>query len=153
MLNNGDADREIVSARSFDAARADVFSAFSDPERLKQWWGPNGFSSEFQEFELKPGGLWRLSMRGPDGAEYRMTKQFVEVVAPERIVLRHEQAMHSFTMSMLFDESGGRTLLTWRMLFDFEAEAKAVRSFIEVANEENFDRLLAHLRASASKAS
>jgi uncharacterized protein YndB with AHSA1/START domain len=139
--------REIVSARVFAAPRESVFNAFADPARLPRWWGPKGFTNTIHQFDLKPGGRCRLTMHGPNGADYHNEKEFTEVVKPERIVFQHLEPMHRFQMTMLFAEEGGKTRLTWRMLFESAAEASRLRSFISEANEQNFDRLAAHLAA------
>jgi len=143
------ADREIVSTRVFDAPRERVFRAFSDPRVLARWWGPDGFTSTFQEFDFRPGGAWRFVMHGPDGADYRNESGFIGVVSPERIVLEHLRPMHRFLMTMTFAEEAGKTRLTWRMEFDSVAELERVRAFIPGANEQNFDRLQAQLAAMA----
>ena len=143
------ADREIVSTRVFAAPRERVFRAFSDPQVLARWWGPDGFTSTFQEFDFRPGGAWRFVMHGPDGADYRNASDFIEVVSPERIVLEHLRPMHRFQMTMTFAEEAGKTRLTWRMVFESVAELERVRAFIPGANEQNFDRLQAQLAAMA----
>ncbi|HSI06866.1 MAG: SRPBCC domain-containing protein [Myxococcota bacterium] len=137
--------RDIVSSRLFRAPREDLFEAFRDGGRLAAWWGPKGFSCAFDVFEPRAGGRWRFTMQGPDGVTYPMVKDFTEVTAPERVAYRHSQEGHAFTMHMTFVDAGDATLLIWRMRFDSVEEAKRVRSFIESANEENFDRLEAHL--------
>src|SRR3712207_1550034 len=85
---------EVVSSRVFDAPREAVFRAFAEPGILARWWGPKGFANTFREFDLRPGGAWRFVMHGPDGRDYEMVKEFVEVVAGERVVLRHVGPMH-----------------------------------------------------------
>jgi uncharacterized protein YndB with AHSA1/START domain len=145
-----DDPREIVSARVFDAPRDLVFQAFSDPHHLAQWWGPKGFTNTFHEFDLRPGGAWRFVMRGPDGTEYAIAKEFIEVVAPERIVLRHVQPMHGFKMTITFVEMADETQLVWRMAFESEQTAEVLSVIVE-ANEQNFDRLQAHLGLGASR--
>ena len=142
-----DPEREIVSTRVFAAPRAAVFGAFADPARLAQWWGPRGFTNTIQEFDLRPGGRWRFTMHGPDGADYPNEKEFTEVVPAERIVFRHAQTAHGFQMRMTFAEESGGTRLIWRMAFDSAADCAPVKSFIAAANEQNFDRLAAHLAA------
>lgn len=145
MDDTGPARFEVVSTRVFAAPRELVFEAFSNPAHLVHWWGPKGFTNTFSEFDLRPGGAWRFVMHGPDGVDYQMAKDFVEVVTPERIVLQHLKPMHRFQMTMTFAEHSGNTELTWRMLFESAAETMKVRSFITVANEQNFDRLQAYL--------
>jgi uncharacterized protein YndB with AHSA1/START domain len=140
---------EIVSERLFAAPRRAVFGAFADPELLARWWGPKGFTNTFQSFDLRLGGLWRFVMHGPDGAEYPLTKEFVEVVPAERIVLRQLGGMHGFEMAMTFADEADGTRLTWRMRFDDAEEGERVRDFVAAANEENFDRLAAVLEERA----
>ena len=138
---------EIITSRVFPASRVELFQAFSDPARLAQWWGPVGFTNTFHEFDFRVGGAWRFTMRGPDGAAYAMDKQFAEIVRPERIVLRHSQPGHDFNLAMTFVARGEGTEVTWRMRFDDPAEGERLRAFLGPANEQNFDRLAAHLSA------
>ena len=138
---------EVVNIRTFDTPRNQLFDAFTNPAHLATWWGPAGFTNTFHEFDPRPGGAWRFTMHGPDGQSYAMNKRLLEVAPPQRIVLRHEQANHNFTMSMTFTDQAGKTLVTWRMLFDEPAEE--IRRVIEEANEQNFDRLQAHLNETA----
>lgn len=140
-------EREIVSARVLDAPRQVVYRAFTDPSLLARWWGPASFTNTFHEFDPRSGGAWRVVMHGPDGTDYRNESQFVDVVAPERIVFDHLRPMHRFRMTMTFDDEAGRTRLTWRMLFESPEEADRVRGVITRANEENFDRLEAVLES------
>jgi uncharacterized protein YndB with AHSA1/START domain len=146
--NSAMSDGEIVSERVFDASRAAVYGAFADPLKLTQWWGPKGFTNTFQEFDLRPGGMWRFVMHGPDGSEYPLTKEFIEVVPDKRIVLRQLGGMHQFQMELTFADAGSGTRFTWRMRFESVEEGELVRSFIAAANEENFDRLQALLTVS-----
>lgn len=136
---------EIFSVRVIAAPRERVFAAFSDPNQLAQWWGPAGFTNTFSEFDLRPGGAWRFTMTGPDGAEYHNVSRFVEIAAPERIVFVHEGPMHRFEMTMTFTVHEGGSRLSWRMVFDSADEVAKLGEFIAAANEQNFDRLAAHL--------
>lgn len=140
-----------MSRRRFSAPRERVFDAFRDPAQLARWWGPRGSVNEFREFDLRAGGRWRFTMRGADGARYEMDKRFLVVEPPARVVLRHEQAGHAFAMTIALAVDAGGTLVTWEMRFDEAAEAEAVRAAVLAANEENFDRLAAELRASAEE--
>ena len=53
----GTADRVIVITRVFDAPREMVFEAWTKPEHLVHWWGPNGFTTSIQEMDVRPGEL------------------------------------------------------------------------------------------------
>jgi uncharacterized protein YndB with AHSA1/START domain len=136
---------EIVSARTLEGPRSAVFEAFSDPQQLARWWGPKGFTNTFHAFEFAPGGAWRFTMHGPDGGAYPMTQSFIDIDPPERIVYRNEHPTHGFVMTITLADEGSRTLVSWRMRFDTDDEARKVRSIVEDANEQNLDRLAAHL--------
>lgn len=135
----------IVNSRMIAVARDRVWAAFSEPSALAGWWGPAGFTNTFHEFDFRPGGVWRFTMRGPDGAAYAMDHRFTEIVAPERIVVSHLQPGHDFTLTVTLAGRVGSTEIIWRMLFDDPAEAARVRPFVVPANEQNLDRLEAHL--------
>jgi len=147
------AGNELVSTRVFDVIRERVFDAFSDPTQLALWWGPDGFTNTIHEFDLKPGGKWRLAMRGPDGAVYENESKFTEVARPERVVFQHLEPVHQFQMAMTFAEESGKTRLTWCMTFESTNEFARVKNFIAEANEQNFDRLAAHLADNNSASS
>ena len=138
---------EIINTRMIAAPVERVYQAFADPNRLASWWGPGGFTNTFTEFDLRPGGSWRFVMHGPDGRDYQNACAFVDVVPNERIVFLHLSPVHRFRMAMTFAACGDRTELIWRMTFDSHENA-GFRDFITQANEQNFDRLEAHLAAS-----
>ncbi len=144
---SGAADRTIVSTRLIEAPQERVFQAFANPDQLKHWWGPNGFTNTIEKFELYPGGAWRLIMHGPDGTDYHNESVFTEVTVPERVTFEHREPIHRFTMDMTFAPAGARTQLTWRMVFESATEFARVKDFVVPANEQNFDRLAAHLAA------
>lgn len=134
-------DRQIVTSRVIDAPREAVFRAWTDPGKLARWWGPEGFTNTFQEFDLKPGGNWRFVMKAPDGAEYPNESVFLEVAEPERFVFRHLEPVHEFVSTSVFEDLDGRTRLTWTMVFQTADEVARVGPYIVQANEQNLDRL------------
>jgi uncharacterized protein YndB with AHSA1/START domain len=142
-------DREIVTTRVFNTPRERLFQAWTDPDQIVHWWGPKGFTNTIQELDLRPGGFWRLVMRGPDGAEYPNESVFVEIVEPERLVFRHLDPVHEFLVTVTFEDLGGSTRITWSMLFESAAEYDKVKKFVVEANEQNLDRLEAHLAQTA----
>ena len=140
------ADAELTTTRLLDAPRERVFRAFQ-AEHLAQWWGPNGFTNTFHEFELRAGARWRYTMYGPNGAGYPNESVFVEVV-PERVVIEHISAPR-FRLTITLATEGGRTRLTWRQRFPTAADCDRIRALAVPANEQNLDRLEARLAAMA----
>jgi uncharacterized protein YndB with AHSA1/START domain len=80
----GEGTVEIV--RVFDAPRALVWRAWTDPKMMAQWFGPRGFTNPVCEFDVRVGGSLRIVMRGPDGNDYPMEGVFREIAPPERLV-------------------------------------------------------------------
>src|SRR4249919_3204771 len=110
--------RSIIGTRVLDAPRELVFSVWTDPKHLAQWWGPNGFTTTTHTFDFRPGGIWRFVMHGPDGRDYQNRITFDEIVPLERIVYRHDGADDAepvqFATTVTFEDLGnGQTLLTW----------------------------------------
>ena len=70
--------------RSFDAPRALVWDAFTKPEHIARWWGPKKYAIAVEEFDLRPGGKWRVSHT--DGTKtVTFFGEYREVVKPERL--------------------------------------------------------------------
>ncbi len=99
-------------------------------------------------FDLKPGGTWKYIMHGPNGHDYPNEVKFLEVVRPERIVFEH--LVPWYRMTILFESRGENTMLSWRQEWDRTADDEKFKAFLIQANEENFDRLAAHLKIGLS---
>jgi uncharacterized protein YndB with AHSA1/START domain len=136
--NNIDLDsdpRSIVGTRVFDAPRELVFSVWTDPKHLAQWWGPNGFSTTTLAFDFRPGGVWRFVMHGPDGRDYQNRVTFDEIVPPARIVYRHgggdDVEPVQFSQTVTFEDLGnGKTRLTWHGTFpSAEERARVIKEY------------------------
>lgn len=121
-------DRELIITRIFHAPRELVFKAWTDPEHLPQWWGPRGFTITVREMDVRPGGVWRYVMHGPDGVDYDNKIAYLEVVRPERLVYSHGggEEDEQFQVTVTFAEQGNQTELSMRMLFKTAAELEKV---------------------------
>ncbi len=113
--------REIVISRVFDAPRDLVFKAWSSPEHLDHWWGPEGFRNETLSMDFRVGGAWRYIMHGPDGIDYPNRMDYTAIVAPERIAYDHSDDAPdpalAFQGDAIFRDAGGQTEITWRAIF------------------------------------
>jgi uncharacterized protein YndB with AHSA1/START domain len=78
-------EREIVLCRVINAPRERVFAAWTDPNQIKQWFSPAGFTAETLECDIRPGGLWRFVYTAPDGTTYDNRMQFLRIEAPRLI--------------------------------------------------------------------
>lgn len=131
----------IITARTFSCKRDLLFITWSDPQLLAKWWGPNGFTNTIHEFDFRKNGTWKLTMHGPDGADYYNINRFTEITVPEKIAFVHIEPVHQFMAMAVFEEQENSTRLTYSMIFKELSEYEKVKDFIIAANEENFDRL------------
>jgi len=131
-LNKTDtSDRELVTSRVFDAPRELVWEVWTNPQHVVNWWGPRGFTTTIEVMDVRPGGVWKHVMRGPNGVEYPNQSIFQEVVKPERIVYTHGGGTKgrkgvSFEAIWTFEDLGGKTRLTIRSIFPSKEERDRV---------------------------
>ncbi len=139
--NNPSSDSEIVNFRVFKASRLQVFSAFSNPNHLKNWWGPAGFTNTFNELDFKVGGFWRFVMHGPDKGNYVNECEFTQIEEPSLIAWkRHSKPL--FQVLFLFEEvADNQTRIIFKMLFETAEECNKLKPYVVDKNEENFDKL------------
>jgi uncharacterized protein YndB with AHSA1/START domain len=139
--------RSIIGVREFDAPRELVFAAFTDPKHLAQWWGPNGFTTTTSSFEFRLGGVWRFVMHGPDGRDYQNRVTYEEIVPNERIVYRHgggdDVEPVQFRQTIVFEDLGGRTRITWRG--DFPSAGERDRVIKDYGADKGLVQTLARL--------
>jgi uncharacterized protein YndB with AHSA1/START domain len=144
-------DRELVFTRLLDAPIGVVFDAWTNPVHLPHWWGPKGFTTTIEEMDVRPGGVWRLTMHGPDGRDYRNRIVFQEVEKPYRLVYRHEPEAGSEPVraetTVTFTNDHGKTRVVLRMLFPSAAERDHVVNtyHAEEGFEQTLTRLIEHL--------
>jgi uncharacterized protein YndB with AHSA1/START domain len=147
-VENDLSDREIVLERVFDAPRELVWRAYTEVEHLVHWWGPDGFTTTYHEFDLRPGGIAKFIMHGPDGKDWPNKMWFREVVKPERLVYGHGDFERPwFDVTATFEARGKQTLFVARMLFATAAECAAKKQFGAVeGGRQSHNRLAQYLR-------
>lgn len=123
--------KEFVLTRTFDAPRERVWKAWTEAARLKQWWGPKGFTVHTCKVDLRPGGVFHYGMKAPDGGDMWGKFVYREITAPRKLVFivsfsdpkggmtRHPSAP-DWPLQMLstvtFEEQGGKTKVNVRWI-------------------------------------
>jgi uncharacterized protein YndB with AHSA1/START domain len=130
----------ICTSRVLPFSPAAIYAAFSSPELLAQWWGPEGFTNVFEVFEFNAGGQWKFVMHGPDGKRYPNESVFAAIEPNSLIVIEHVCAP-LFTLTVKLTAVANGTELSWAQAFADVETAHAVRHIVEPANEQNLDRL------------
>ena len=144
---------QLVITRTFDAPRALVFEAWSKPEHLTRWFGPTGFTLPVCEMDFRVGGAMNVTMRAPDGQEYRSRSAFREIVVPERIVIEGAllgddgEPQFEDRNTVTFEERGGKTIVTVtaEVIEIHDPRAAAGIEGMEQGWNETLDRLEAYL--------
>ena len=159
-------ERELVITRIFDAPRELVWKAWTEPERVKRWWGPKGFTAPVIKIDLRVGGKYLYCMRSPEGQDLWSGGIFQEVVPQERIVatdyfsdkdgnkisptqfgLSADFPAES-TVTITFTEEGDKTKLTLTYPLPESAAARdaILKSGMEQGWNESFDKLAESLK-------
>lgn len=140
---------DVVIVRDLTAPRQRVFDAHTQPHLLKRWFGPHGWRLTVCEIDLRPGGGWHYVMHGPAGAEMVLHGRYLEIDAPNRLVMTetnvdcHARADHE---SIITIELTGSTRLTHTATFPTpEIRDAVVDSGMARGVNSGFDRLAATL--------
>jgi uncharacterized protein YndB with AHSA1/START domain len=147
-------DREIVLSRVINASRDLVFSAWTDPRHLPQWFGPAGFSVETKSIDIRVGGKWRFVMIAPDGTRYTNRMLFRRIESPHLIEFDHGADKDNdpgiFRTTITFDEqSDGKTVITLRQMHPTKSQRDAGIGFGAVEfGYQTLDKLARHVEIS-----
>lgn len=142
------AGHELVITRSFAAPRALVFKAWTEPEHMVRWCGPQGFTMTHCEMDMRPGGRYRCAMHAADYGELWWQGECREFEPPARLVFtfawEEEDGSpgHETLVTITFVERDGRTEMTFRQT---PFESAEDRDSHRGGWSEAFDKLDAHL--------
>ena len=144
--SNRDSSRELTISRLIDAPRELVWKVWTEPEHIKHWWGPTGFTNTISKMEVKTEGVWEFIMHGPDGTDYKNKHIYKEIVKPEKLVLFHETGP-KFLMTAIFIEQGNKTLVTLHSVFESAEQLQEVIKVFKADEgmKQNIDKLEAYL--------
>jgi uncharacterized protein YndB with AHSA1/START domain len=121
--------KQLVIERTLKASPERVFDAFTDPDQLKQWWWPNGFSCPAAEVDLRIGGTYKIGMEWPDfiPAEAQFSHylggEYYEIDRPHRLVMSGravndtEGELFATLIELTFEARDGGTALTVRQAY------------------------------------
>jgi len=112
-------DHPLEITRTLDAPRELVWQMWTEPQHLAPWWGPKGSTLPVWTADLRPGGSYHFTMRGPDGNDYWNRGVYREVVPPKRLVMEgawtdaegHPTSPVMMTIVILEDENGKTKLI------------------------------------------
>ena len=143
--------RTLTISRVVNAPRELVWKVWTDPDHIKNWWGPNGFTNTIFQMDVTPGGVWDFIMHGPDGTDYKNKSVYKEVVKYEKLVYDHVSP--KFQLTVTFIEKGKKTLINIEMLFETAEERENVVKVFkaDVGLKQNMYKLEGYLRKISSE--
>ena len=137
-------DREILVTRRFDAPRALVFRAHTDPALIPLWWGQRASTTVVDQMDVRPGGAWRFVQRDAQGNAYEFYGEYLEV-APQKLVNTFEFAGypgHVVTDTVTFEPAGSGTRVIASSSFASKNDLDGMlASGMEGGANESWDRL------------
>jgi len=139
-------DREITISKVLNAPIELVWEVWTNPEHIKNWWGPNGFTNTIHQMDVKPGGNWDFIMHGPDGTDYKNKSVFKEIIKNKKIVYDHISGPR-FRATIEFEKKADKTFLKWHMIFESKEEfIQVVKTFkADEGLKQNVDKLETYL--------
>jgi uncharacterized protein YndB with AHSA1/START domain len=149
-------DTEVVITRRFDAPARLVFEASTRPEYMARWYGPRIFTMVRCEIDLRPGGGFFWTLRGPDDMEFSYRGVYQEIDAPSRMVYTEAFLLgDTWTNDLLYrvtlDEVDGQTDMTVHLTYATKADRDGhLQSGMEegmAESHQRLDALLDELRA------
>ena len=142
-------ERELVMTRVFNAPRHLVFDALTNPELIRRWYGPVGWSMVVCEIDLRVDGAWRFVSRRPDGKQIGQRGVYREIAAPERLVNTEsweDWNPGELLVTTILVEHAGTTTLTMTSLFPApEVRDMLIKSGMTSGAAETYDKLAACL--------
>lgn len=141
--------RELVVTRTFDAPRAMVFKAWSEPELFRRWWVPQGAGISLVgcDMDVRTGGKYRLEF-GAGDQTVAFYGKYLDVVPGERIVWTNDEGGEGAVTTVTFTDQGGKTLLTFHELYPTPEALEEAMTGAAAGLPTQLDQLEELLRAS-----
>jgi uncharacterized protein YndB with AHSA1/START domain len=143
----------LLMRRLMEVPRLLVWSGFTQAEHMAGWMGPDGHRGRVVSYDAQPGGTYRIEQVGEDGATTALVGDFLDVVAPERLVdtvAVEGTGMAPITATHLFEDVAGGTLLTGIFRFASLADRDAAMPQMGVESATSYERLAALLASVAA---
>jgi uncharacterized protein YndB with AHSA1/START domain len=145
------ADRTLIITPTFDAPRALVWQAWTDPDHMVRWMGPRGFTSKILKMDARVGGAYQFYMRGPNNDDHWQVGVYREIAPPDRLSYTYAWAdaqgrptRPETIVTLTFEEQGNKTKLT---LHQALFESVTARDLHQGGWSSSLDRLAEHLAA------
>jgi uncharacterized protein YndB with AHSA1/START domain len=144
-------DKEVIVTRVVAAGLDRAFAAWADPAQIVQWFGPEGFTLDTHEIDIRPGGRWRFDMIAPDGTAFSNRITFLRIEPSRLIEADHgadaDDDPDRFRLLVTFDaQDNGKTVVTLRQMHPTPERRGIVIGFGAVEfGGQTLDKLARHV--------
>ena len=147
---------QIITTRLISASRELVWKALTTPEHLQHFWGPDGFTNTYKQFDLRVGGQALFTMHGPDGTDYPNRFKFLTVEPPRLLRFEHDNGgegpiQHKFVGEVELTDEGGKTRIELRLIEESMEARDGLAEFALEGGRQNLDRLAAYVAPMAAE--
>lgn len=141
-------NKELSICRLLNAPQELVWEVWTDPEHIKNWWGPEGFKNSIEKMDVTEGGEWEFVMHSPDGTDFKNKHVYLKLEKPSKLVLQHVTSP-KFIMTATFEAKGNQTLVTLHSEFESAEQLEQVIKVFkaDVGMVQNMDRMERYLLA------
>lgn len=143
---NNSSDRTLAISQILNAPSEFVWEVWTNPEHIKNWWGPNGFTNSIRKMDVIENGEWLFTMHGPDGKNYTNKIIYREIIPFKKIVFEHFNP--SYLATVVFEPEEKDIVMNWAMIFEtiemFETIVKVFKA--DEGLKQNGEKLAAYLQ-------
>lgn len=154
MSNTDAKNRTATLQRTFNAPIKLVWEAWTRPEHIASWWGPQGMNTKVITHDFRVGGAWKYTMEMPDGNEFITDGIYSEIVELERICssANFKPMTEGVEIQALFEQDGEKTNFTFNVVHPTEDYCKQ-QTEMGILNGWGsvFDRLAAFVSTAENK--
>ena len=148
--------KQLTFQRLVAASPEAAWRAWTTPEALTRWFAPDHFTVPYCKVDLRPGGAWTLTMRGPDGTDYPSIGEYLEVTPHERLVFRSwlngadgRPMMVELTTVLLQPAKGGTRINVYTRITEMTPEAAPAVAGMDLGWSQTMDHLVRYLEGGA----
>lgn len=148
-------DAPTVAYERFVNAAPDLaWQAWTQPALIARWFGPDGFTITLHEMDVRPGGVCRFIMHGPDGTDYPNRFTYRDVVPARRLAYLHDADIDNdpsaFAVEVTFTPKDGGTLIRMQSRFSSMAAREAIKAYNAIElGKQTMEKMAAFIEARA----
>jgi uncharacterized protein YndB with AHSA1/START domain len=111
-----ESEMALIMSEIFESPPETVFEAWSNPEEIEQWFGPEGLRTSVITMDFKVGGAYRFVMKGDPGGDHTVHGVYKEIIPGKKLVFTwdwEDAPMGETVVTVIFEPEGAGTRMTF----------------------------------------